>query len=1016
MKRYLLTGLTIAAITLIACQQEEAPEVEQDAPVVEQSEPISITAGFEQSFPDDTKTHLSGGTKIWWSTGDNAIYVFDSQMNKNKFTSAESGASETRTFTGTITAGSEIEYVLWTGKNSKETDESALTQTPGGPTGNESVTEGDSGYIEWDYTKGVDFGLRDVFTGSTLAIPATQQIGTTNTFAFHTNIAIMKKGDEALRSVCGFIRFKVSDGIQSVKFHANENLTGNIQIDYTGDDPVTTIVSNGSKDLTVNMYYRTDHYEGGTLFAILPAGTYTGFTITVTPESGDPFNLTTSRDVVVVRGKYTDCGNLPSSKPAAGSKVLGQVLQVLPKGSSVTSLFMDSENKRLYVGYSGTVEAYDVTTPMQPKLIGSGSLLGNPRQMMVYNNVLYVTARESGTWIFSLASLKNKGTITLTKRYDTVEFATGLDVAGNAMFVGQRQNGVEFIDVHDKSNPQHIRMIKTDESQSVFYHNGYLFSGEWSGGHVTVFDARDLSNITQVNKIALQGYGDGVWVSGNYMYVSTGHNKQNPGTDSNDGEGHGVEIWDVTDPENPSFVSRQNFDAFYKSGADWWLNRPSQDNTTLFCGDVYGGMYVVDITDKANPSILEHYTVNDDPVTGGNSVNSIALGEGVVYIATSNLGLQAIKCSKATPSTRDRGTLPSNYIARYNYTTSSSRYVAWKPWSEGNNASRGAVRGAAYWEGFLFVACGDAGLKIVVPSWTTTTSGSWWNQTTTTNVTAATYSPNDYHGSDIPSVSFAGGVAIKGNRLYVAEGEKGVGVYRLTLGTGNGKTVANGPIIRRICNISEDLSTDPLHRFSCWVTAPNDDYLVSASRYGGFQFIAVGGTETAPTFSYRNSVTKNLNYMRYIPEQVCGSNRLPYATRDGLIWMDLSSPDAAEKGSLISGIKCSITNGVTNFRDGNALITNGNNAYVVESGASSISQTVSLGQNGLPRWDGNNALILTNHLNKKIHKINVSNIGSPSVTYSEDTTGNPEPCIFVDYNGTMKAVIPCGYQGLLIEK
>ena len=632
---------------------------------------------------------------------------------------------------------STIEYILWTGKSKSDTDNSAFTQTPGGPTGNESVSEGDAGYIEWDYTKSVDFGLRDVFTG--VNIQATQQIGTTNTFAFRTNVAIMKKGDKALRSVCGFIRFTIPDGIQSVAFHADQSLAGNIQIDYTGADPITTIVEDGnqSQDLTVNMYYRNnDHYEGGTLFAVVPAGTYSGFTITVTPASGTPFTLATSRDVTIVRGKYTDAGNLPSSAPAG--KVLGQVVQVLPKNQSVGGIYFDASNKRLYVGYGGTIEAYDVTIPMQPKLLGSGSILGNPRQMMVYNNLLYVTTRESGAWIYSMANLLTKGTITLVKRYDSVEFATGLDVAGGAMFLGERQNGVEFVDVHTSSDPRHIRMIKTDESQSVFYRNGYLYSGEWSGGCVSIFDAHDLSNIQLLKTVRVQGYGDGVWISDNYMYVSTGHNWKDPSTGegsgiNNDGAGHAVEIWNVADPENPEFLSRTAFDPFYKSGADWWLNRPNADNTTLFCGDTFGGLYVLDIHDKSHPEILEHYALNANPQTGGNSVNSIALGNGVVYLATSGYGLQAIKCSLATPSTRDRGESPTNYTARYNYTTSSSRYVAWKP------GTRGAVRGAAYWQGFLFVACGDAGLKVLVPTWST--SGSWWSQTT--NVSVSAYSPND---------------------------------------------------------------------------------------------------------------------------------------------------------------------------------------------------------------------------------------------------------------------------------
>ena len=82
--------------------------------------------------------------------------------------------------------------------------------------------------------------------------------------------------------------------------------------------------------------------------------------------------------------------------------------------------------------------------------------------------------------------------------FDCCELATGVDVAGDVVFLGQRQNGVEFIDVSDPDNPAHIAMRKTDESQSVKYRDGYVYSGDWGSGKLTVFDARDMKNIRQV--------------------------------------------------------------------------------------------------------------------------------------------------------------------------------------------------------------------------------------------------------------------------------------------------------------------------------------------------------------------------------------------------------------------------------------------------------------------------------------------------------------------------------------
>ena len=190
--------------------------------------------------------------------------------------------------------------------------------------------------------------------------------------------------------------------------------------------------------------------------------------------------------------------------------------------------------------------------------------------------------------------------------------------------------------------------------------------------------------------------------------------------------------------------------------------------------------------------------------------------------------------------------------------------------------------------------------------------------------------------------------------------------------------------------------------------------MVNANRYGGYQFIAIGGTEENPNYTYLGSKSQNLNYARYISEEVCSNDRLPYATRDGLFWIDLSSTSSVSVSSMISDIKSSITCGVTNFRNGDALITRDGKIFIVGSGATSVTSEIASndGFKGIPRWDGNNTLLITNHLSQKFSKVNISNTSSPSVTFTESVNGNPEPGIIVDG----KVYVPCGYQGLLIEK
>lgn len=1024
MRRHCFIFIAFAALALLSCTREELPEqsqkdedVEVDAgsdsetdtgsdtetdpdtdiePDVEleivrgENGKITIKAGFEsQADVTQTKTHVSAGSKIYWGTGDDAIYVFDSKGGKNKFTSDETGPAAARTFTGTITNGSEIDYILWTGKGKNETDNCTLTSIPGGNLTGETVTPGNGGQVvDWGYTKSGTFFGKDYFEGNTLSVLNPQNITNTNSFAAKANIAILKKGDKSLRNVFGYIRFTVPKGadgnaaIKSVEFSADENMVGQIQIDYSGEEPIASIVSGGSKSLTVNMRWNpsTSRYEDGTLFAVLPPGTYNNLKIKITPfadgastqdaETATPFVLSSTRTVNIKRGQYTDCGVLPQEYNP--TSVFSQSVQLLT--GSIGGLCV--EGNALYVGANSKIYVYDISNPMSPVLSSTVSLYGNARQIASYNGKLYVTARDTGLWVYDVTKPLQPSFL---RRYDTIELATGVDAAGNCLFVGQRQNGVEFIDISTPSSPQHIRIIKTDESQSVFYKDGYLYSGEWSSGKITIFNASNLGNIQKLKTINLQGYGDGLWISGNRLYASTGHHHRNETPKTQDGDGHGMEIWDVSDPANPRFISRVEFDLFYKSGTDCWLPRPSGDGKTIFCGDVFNGMYVVDATDETNPQIIEHWQpASNTPDNKKIAVTSVALANGVVYVATTGDGLMALKCSRALPCTRERGVEPTNWKSRYDYVTTTSRYVTWKP------SARGAVHGVAAWGDAFFVACGDAGLSVVKVN------------RTSNNATPTTYSTLN--------LEFAGGVAVRGNRLYVAQGEEGIGVY----------SISAGPVLTRIATIKDAISSDPTKQYSCWVSAPNDNYVVNANRYGGFQFIAVGGTEKNPTFTYRGSKSQNLNYAKYISEEVCAGNLLPYATRDGLFWIDLSSTSSAPVSEMISDIKSEIVGGVTHFKDGTALITRDKNLLIVKSGSSTISSKIGTNDaySGIPRWDGGNYVLLTNHLGQTFSKLDVTNPTSPAVLYKENVSCNPEPGIIVDG----KAYVPCGYQGLLIEK
>ncbi|MBO4475918.1 MAG: hypothetical protein J5737_04270 [Bacteroidales bacterium] len=362
---------------LLCCTQEESEPICPGG-----GKQIVITAGFEQQAPAgaQTKTYVAGGSEIRWSSAgiDKVIYVFDSAGNKNVFTSTSTTAEAVRTFTGTITDNSTIEYVLWTGKSSGS-DKSELVKTPGGA-GTETVTSGGSA----SFTKTELLPEASIFSGTTLALPATQTVNNYNSFAANANIAVMKAGDSCLKSVFGYLRYRIPLSnvdnyatIKSITISADEDIAGRVEINYTGDEPVATIVANGSKTVTVNTRWQTNspaHYEPGIYFAVLPVGTYHNVSIEITPlaygtstdstATKDPFTIYCRGDVVVERGKYTDLGTLPIAESASSNPGFKFDTDLFQEFTDPVSGVVSYQLKSEALGWDNSQSPYYVTKAM----------------------------------------------------------------------------------------------------------------------------------------------------------------------------------------------------------------------------------------------------------------------------------------------------------------------------------------------------------------------------------------------------------------------------------------------------------------------------------------------------------------------------------------------------------------------------------------------------------------------------------------------------------------------------
>lgn len=648
----------------------------------------------------------------------------------------------------------------------------------------------------------------------------------------------------------------------------------------------------------------------------------------------------------------------------------GEVRRVEDVGPNGGGLFL--EGQTLYCGSGLELSVFDVRIPERPRLLSRVRGIGHPRQIVSKNGIVFAAARGTGVWVIDA---RNAAAAKIVTRFDTIELATGLALAGDVLFVSQRGNGVEFVDVSDWEHPVHIDIRKTPESQSVAYSDGWLYSGEWGRGGITVFDAHDMANIRDMGMVRLKGFGDGVAVHGKRLFASTGHDGKDSSRSraENAGLGHGLEIFDLSNPGKPAFVSRLDFPRLFNGGQDWWTVRVSADGKTAFAADTHNGVFAVDVTDSAQPKIAGRITVAAAKAGGSlptESVSYLAVGSNVVYFTAQNYGLGVAACPSARPYSAPVGDAPVNVGSRKPYETSSnSRFVSWVP------KSRTQVRGAAAYGDYLYAACGAAGLWVV---------------------------QEDEKGvlRSVKRLSprFCNDVAVRDGRLYSAEDIDGIAVYGL-----------KNPLFPNEMARTKDFAGRGLC-CAIWVVAPSGRYVIVCTRNRYYALDSETLRRAGKSFRVSQA------WGRYVSEDVVGGRYLAlHGCNVGFKWIDLSAD--VPKEVVFSRVNtCGQSDNACAFRGDRLLrMSRGEMQFLRPGEPGKVRwKGVSLkgGCTGYPSWDGDVHVALTSRIGQSVAMVDVSDEKKPRVVWTEKLLGHPDRSFF----WRKKLVVPCGYQGLLLEK
>ena len=642
-------------------------------------------------------------------------------------------------------------------------------------------------------------------------------------------------------------------------------------------------------------------------------------------------------------------------------------------GLSESMMGVCLEGKTLYAIGGGTLYALDVSDPANPTVLGSLDGMDNNRQVVSQNGFVYVVSRETGLRIVDAHDPKN---LKLRSRYDSVEFATGIDIVGTTAFLSERINGVEVVDVADPDNPRHVCIRKTGESQSNRYRDGYLYSGEWGGGAVTVFDAHDLKNFREIEKLRLGGFGDGLEIDGDFLYCSTGHDAKNGHVrEVSDpiGAGRGLDIFSLADPANPKWVSRVNFPVFKPRNEDFWTVRVA--NGYAFCCDSHNGFFVVDVRDPARPKPVSRFCV---PQKGKNvkdwpsgAISSCAVGIGCVYVSSSPGGLWVVPFEGVEPPARPKGAPPANAGYREAYPTDADKFHVYRPKASGQ-ARTVTIRGDV-----AYAAFGDAGLHVLRLS-----------------------KDGFMKLGELPGGHRMTDCCFVGDRLVTAEGLDGFAVYDLP------SPAKFREVTRRASVRGSSIA------FWCWPIEGDKVVLSARGSYSVYSLADFRAEKPLLKFS------GTCQWHKYPADGALGG-RFPvlYPGR-GLIWLDVAANKPKlickpERGDLpIFGAQ---QDGICLFGGDRYLYTvnvNRKPAFVFVGRDGVLSDPIEIdAASGIPRAEGN-LVLLTHRSGRKASVWDFSEPARPKLLRMHSLSGNPDIGTF--FRG--KAVIPAGHQGLIMEK
>ncbi len=180
------------------------------------------------------------------------------------------------------------------------------------------------------------------------------------------------------------------------------------------------------------------------------------------------------------------------------------------------------------------VKVFDISTPSSPILLGAVSTTGDVSDVDVYGSYLIVGESSLGIEIFNLSDPSSPVKVSEITGIGNV---MAVKVSGNNLYVALGTAGLKVYDISDPSAPSLVSGTTTPYKYTDVEKDPYLYIAGMMGG----LEVLDPVSLSVLNSVPTYSTAYKVVKRGNYLLVSE--------------DIGGLEIFDITDPLNPSLVS-----------------------------------------------------------------------------------------------------------------------------------------------------------------------------------------------------------------------------------------------------------------------------------------------------------------------------------------------------------------------------------------------------------------------------------------------------------------------------